>query len=230
LAAKAGILTAGTFGFFRELERNNNKPWMDANRERYTSLVVEPFRQLLERLAPHALKLDSHIVVTGRTGENFSRINRDIRFAKDKSPYRPHYYLFLRNRDAIEHGGPQFYLGVSKDGATAGFRNYAEHEGSALAEYGVPRGQTNRAWLARQKKHLGRKYESYWYSSEKKEWIKHSGFPLEPEEWKKLQAWVVRHGFSKAAAVRANFVDELAKVYRDLFPLYSFTGAASWKP
>ena len=90
--------------------------------------------------------------------------------------------------------------------------------------YGVPRGQGNRAWLARQKKRLGRKFDSYWYSSEKKDWIKHPGWPLDAEEWKKLQAWVVRRSFSKAAAVRPNFVDEIAKVFRDVFPVYAFTG------
>ncbi|MFZ0036959.1 MAG: DUF2461 family protein [Candidatus Acidiferrales bacterium] len=230
MAANPGILTPETFDFFRGLERNNNKPWMDANRERYRESVVEPFRQLLERLAPHALKLDSGILITGRTNENFSRINRDIRFARDKTPYRPHYYLFLRTHDAIEHGGPQFYLGVTKDGATAGFRNYSEDRASALAQYGVPRGQSQRAWLARQKNRLGRKFDSYWYSSEKKDWLKHTGWPLEPDEWKKLQAWVVRRRFSKAAAVRPNFTDEIAKVFRDVFPLYAFTGSASWKP
>ncbi len=230
MAANPGILTEETFSFFRELERNNNKPWMDANRERYRESVVEPFRQLLERLAPHALKLDSGILITGRTNENFSRINRDIRFARDKTPYRPHYYLFLRTHDAIEHGGPQFYLGVTKDGATSGFRNYSEDRASALAQYGVPRGQSHRPFLARQKKRLGRKFDSYWYASDKKNWLKHSGWPLEPEEWKKLQAWVVRRRFSKAAALRPNFTDEIAKAFRDVSPLYSFTGTASWKP
>lgn len=227
---KAGILTAGTFSFFSELERNNNKPWMDANRERYREAVVEPFRQLLERLAPHALELDSRILITGRTNENFSRINRDIRFARDKTPYYLHYYIFLRTHAAIERGGAQFYVGVTKNGATAGFRNYSEDPGGALARYGVPRGQGNRAWLARQKKRLGRKFDSYWYSSEKKDRTKHQGWPLDAEEWKKLQAWVVRRSFSKAAAVGPKFVDEIARVFRDVFPLYAFTGISSWKP
>src|SRR5271170_2979308 len=154
-------LTKDTIQFFRELVRNNNKPWMDANRERYRAVVVEPLRALLDRLAPAARKLNSGFVITGRTNENFSRINRDIRFARDKTPYRPHYYLFLRTHDAIEHGGPQFYLGVTKDGATAGFRNYSEDRSSALSQYGVPRGQSHRSFLARQKKRLGRKFDSY---------------------------------------------------------------------
>lgn len=39
-----------TSRFFRELSRNNRKEWMDENRERYNSAVVQPFRGLLEEL------------------------------------------------------------------------------------------------------------------------------------------------------------------------------------
>ena len=230
MAPKTGILTADTFAFFRQLERNNHKPWMDANRQRYRESVVEPFRQLLEHLSPSALKLDPNILITGRTGENFSRINRDIRFARDKSPYRPHFYLFLQTRDAIEHGGSQLYLGITKDGATAGFRSYEETKSSALAEFGVQRGQRFGAWLARQKKRLGRKYESYWHFSEKKEWRRQKGWPLEADEWKKLQGWIVRRKFSAAAATKPSFVKEVAGVFRDVFPLYAFAGSPKWKP
>ena len=85
MAANPGILTPETFDFFRELERNNNKPWMDANRERYRESVVEPFRQLLERLSPHALKLDSDILITGRT----TRISRASIATSDSRGTKP---------------------------------------------------------------------------------------------------------------------------------------------
>jgi len=82
-----------TFRFFRELRRNNHKLWMDANRERYRECIVQPFRRLLDELSPAVLELDENFDVCGRTGANFSRINRDIRFAKDKTPYKTQMYL-----------------------------------------------------------------------------------------------------------------------------------------
>src|SRR5215469_13577787 len=85
---KAGeALSAATFQFFRDLSRNNTKKWMDANRARYQEHVVARVRALLDQLAPVVLRIDRGYVITGRTNENFSRINRDIRFAKDKTPY-----------------------------------------------------------------------------------------------------------------------------------------------
>ncbi len=224
-----GVFTEETFRFFRELARNNRKPWMDENRERYRAHVVEPFRRLLERLTPAAHKLHPGFEVAGRTGQNFSRINRDIRFANDKSPYRPHFYLFLRRAEDIEHGGGQLYVGVSADTVTAGFRIYFEGREGALARIGIPRARENGKWIERQKRRLARKYESYWYASEKNQWTKRRGWPTAPEEWKKLKAWIVRRKFAPAAANRATFVANVSRIFREVFPLYRFTSLPDWK-
>ena len=75
-----------SFAFFQDLSRNNNKGWFDQNRARYEEHVSGAFRALLETLTPFLLKLNSQFETSGRTNGNFSRINRDIRFTKDKSP------------------------------------------------------------------------------------------------------------------------------------------------
>src|SRR5258708_13653341 len=93
MAAAKAVFTRETFKFFKDLGRHNHKEWMDANRERYQAAVVQPFRRLLEELAPTALELDSRFATSGRTGPNFSRINRDIRFATDKTLYKTHMCL-----------------------------------------------------------------------------------------------------------------------------------------
>ena len=87
MATKKPVFTRETFQFFKDLGRHNRKEWMDANRDRYQAAIIQPFRRLLEELTPTALELDSRFDTSGRTGANFSRINRDIRFAKDKTLY-----------------------------------------------------------------------------------------------------------------------------------------------
>jgi uncharacterized protein (TIGR02453 family) len=212
--------------FFRELSRNNNKPWMDANRERYRAEVVEPFRALLDRLAPAARKLNPRFVTTGRVGVNFSRINRDIRFARDKTPYRPQMYLFLA--EPGEEVG-QLYVGVSADTMTCGFRIYGAGRTAPLVQFGRARARENAKWLARQKSRLGRKFESYWYSSEKGEWTKHSGWPVAADEWKKLKAWIVRRKFSPASASRSGFEAEAVAIFKQVHPLLQFSCSPTWK-
>jgi len=229
MAAKSAIFTAETFRFFRELGRNNHKAWMDANRERYQSHIVAPMRALLEAMAPAALKLHTGFDTSGRTGANFSRINRDIRFAKDKTPYRTQMYLTFKDGGEGENPGGQLYVGVAADAVTAGFRIYAEGKTAKLKLLAAPRAAEQSAWLKKEQKRLGRKYESYWYSMEKKEWTKHEGWPIAAEDWKKIQGWIVRRKMKPSAAVRPRFPGEAAKIFQELAPLYHFTSSAEWK-
>ncbi len=213
-----------TFRFFRDLARNNRTEWMEANRDRYKQSLVLPLRQLCEELTPAVLRLNPDFDCSGRTGANFSRINRDTRFANDKTPYRAQMYLKFAVPFAGEGETGQLYAGFGADAVTAGFRIYSgsKRKESALAQIAGPRLEANPRWLAQQKKRLGRRYESYWYSTEKGQWTKHPGWPP-GENWKKVQAWIARRKFSPAAATRANFPRDLSKVFRELYPLLRFT-------
>src|SRR2546425_4514713 len=225
MAPARPAITRETFQFFKELGRNNDKVWMDANRKRYQSAVVQPFRRLLEELAPAALKHYSRYDTTGRTGSNFSRINRDTRFAKDKTPYKTQMYLKFSVPPPGKRETGQLYVGISKDTVTAGFRIYSggKRKESTLALIAEPRMITHPRWPLKQKKRLGRRYESYWYTTAKGEWTRHEGWPASPEDWKKILAWIVRRKFVPAAVTRASFPREAAKVFRDLYPLLRFT-------
>ncbi len=201
---------------------------MDANRERYQEFVVKPFRRFLEELSPALLRLDSRFDTTGRTGANFSRINRDIRFAKDKTPYRAQMYLKVSAPFSGEGETGQLYAGISADAVTAGFRIYtgSKREESALGQIAEPRVLAQPNWPAQQQKKLGRRYESYWYSLEKKEWTQQKGWPRDAEAWKKLQGWIVRKKLKPSEAARATFPREVARIFSELYPLLKFTSLA----
>jgi uncharacterized protein (TIGR02453 family) len=224
-AAKTTVFRKETFIFFRDLSRNNRKAWMDENRDRYKACIVQPFRHLLDELAPSVLELDSDFDVTGRTGANFSRINRDIRFAKDKTLYKSQMYLKFQRPSPGDRESGQLYVGLTKDVVTVGFRLYSggKRKESALALIAQPGVEQNPQWVARQKKRLARGFDSYWYTTEKGEWTKHDGWPTDPAAWKKIQAWIVRKKMSPAAATRAAFPGEVLKVFRTLYPLLKFT-------
>jgi uncharacterized protein (TIGR02453 family) len=226
---KKGIFTKETFAFFRDLERNNRKEWMHENRDRYEDFIVAPFRRLLEELTPAVRKLNPAFDTGGRTGQNFSRINRDIRFARDKTPYRAQMYLMFSEPAPKGSEAGQFYVGVTSAVVTAGFRIFGERKRGPLAELARPRARENFPWLTAQAKKLGRVYESYWHLTEKKEWNKREGWPLTSEEWEKLQAWIVRKKMKPAEAARPDFVRTVEKVFKDLMPLWRMTSARDWK-
>lgn len=223
-AAAPAIFSKEIYRFFAELAKHNKKSWMDANRERYQATVCKPFRRLLEELSPSLLKLDANFDVAARGGGNFSRINRDIRFAKDKTPYRAQMYLKVAVPSPGEMEGGELYVGVSAESVTAGFRIYAmpKRKQSPIALIAEPKLAANPRLLAQQKQRLGRKYDSYWYSTEKGEWTKHDGWPT-VQNWPKLQGWIVRKKLAKPALTRASFAADAAKIFRDLYPLLKFT-------
>jgi len=228
MTAVEPIFSIETFQFFRELGKNNRKAWMDENRERYQKTIVQPFRKLLEELSRPVLAMNNEFDASGRTGPNFSRINRDIRFAKDKTPYKTQMYLKFPTPAPGNRENGQLYVGLSTEAVTAGFRIYAggKRKESTLALIAEPRVLANPRWISQQKKRLGRKYDSYWYTTEKGEWTKHEGWPTEPENWKKIQAWIVRRKMKPSEAMRASFTREVAKVFKDVYPLVKFTSLA----
>ena len=218
------IISSETFRFFRDLSRNNRTEWMEANRDRYKRCVALPLRALCEELAPAVLRLDARFETSGRTGANLSRINRDIRFAKDKTPYRTGMYVKFSAPFPGDGETGQLYVGISAKTVTCGFRIYsgAKRKESALAQIADARMAANSRWIAQQKKRLGRRYESYWYSTVKGEWKRHDGWPP-AADWKKLQAWIVRRELSAAVGTRKAFCGDLVRIFRDLYPLLRFT-------
>src|SRR5450432_1528843 len=209
------IFSDEAFRLFGELGKNNKKEWMDANRERYRETIVQPFRRLLEELTPALLTIDERFDLGGRTGANFSRINRDIRFARDKTIYKTQMYLKVSVPVPGDGENGQLYAALATNTVTAGFRIYAgaKRKESTLALIAGPRVLQDPKWVAKQKKRLEKKYESYWYTTEKGEWTKHDGWPAELENWKKIQAWIVRKKMKPSAATKVSFPRELAKMF-----------------
>lgn len=74
--------------FLQELEVNNNRDWFHANKKRFEAEVKLPFEQLTNEVIELMKKLDPEITVTPK--ECVFRIHRDVRFSKDKSPYKLH--------------------------------------------------------------------------------------------------------------------------------------------
>lgn len=221
------VFSKETQEFLRDLHRHNSKAWMDANRNRYQKHVVAPFRALLDELAPVALKLNPRFIVSGRTGENFSRINRDIRFSKDKTPYRPQMYLTFSAASKKQGSDGQLYVGISHDSLTAGFRIYADSKECTLVHIARSRGAQQSKRLAATARRLRGKYDSYWYTQEKvgkkKEWMKHDGWPLKPQDWERIEGWIVRKKLKPAVATRPEFTRDVAKIFAEVYALYKFT-------
>lgn len=72
--------------FFRELELNNEKPWFEANKRRYEASVKRPLESFVGDLIDALKRFDPAIAMTPK--EAIFRIYKDVRFSKDKTPYK----------------------------------------------------------------------------------------------------------------------------------------------
>lgn len=102
------------FVFLEELSRNNNKVWFDANRNRYEQFVKKPFESLVVAIGNELGKFDAEI--QGDFKKNIFRINKDIRFSKDKTPYKTNRSAAFSLHGKKDHDAPGYYieLGVEK--------------------------------------------------------------------------------------------------------------------
>lgn len=88
---------AKTFQFLHGLKENNNKPWFDAHRAEYEEHLRQPSKSLVSQMA--ALFAEHGLPLMADQRRSLFRINRDIRFSKDKSPYKTHIGIaFLMER------------------------------------------------------------------------------------------------------------------------------------
>lgn len=74
--------------FFKELETNNTKDWFDNNRKRYFESVKKPAEKFVDDLIEAYREVDPKIDISFK--QAMFRINRDVRFSKDKTPYKTH--------------------------------------------------------------------------------------------------------------------------------------------
>jgi len=101
--------------FFIDLAPNNNSEWFNINRKRYEIDVKVPFNQLVAELIIRLAEVDKNMVGI-KASDCIFRINRDIRFSKDKTPYKPHMSAAIAPGGKKNFAYPGFYFEATPEG------------------------------------------------------------------------------------------------------------------
>lgn len=104
----AAILVARDF--LKKLKANNTRDWFLDHKKEYENAVKKPGTRIGEEIADRLSELTGH-----KARHKLFRVNRDVRFSKDKTPYNTHMHLLWD-----DGSGPGFFLGVSPEYITAG--------------------------------------------------------------------------------------------------------------
>lgn len=99
--------------FFIELAANNHKDWFDDNRKRYEKSVKNPFKNFIEHVIAEVQKHDPSVQIAAK--DSIFRINRDIRFAKDKTPYKLDRSAIISAKGRKDHSSPGFYMSLGPE-------------------------------------------------------------------------------------------------------------------
>ena len=100
------------FSFFNKLKKNNSKQWFEKNRKDYESYVLNPSREFVVEMGKKLRRIAPEINAIPQINKSLFKLNRDVRFSKDKSPYKTYMGIWLweGSRKRMESSG--FYLHV----------------------------------------------------------------------------------------------------------------------
>lgn len=100
--------------FFENLEKNNTREWFNQNKKYFIHFVKEPFENFIEVLINEIKEYDESITITPK--EAIFRIYKDVRFSKDKTPYKTSVSAVISEGGRKDFTTPGIYLELNKNG------------------------------------------------------------------------------------------------------------------
>jgi uncharacterized protein (TIGR02453 family) len=224
-----GGFRPAAFRFLRDLARNNEKAWFDAHRDVYEREVREPMRQLVESLDARLGAIAPEIV--GDPKRSMFRIHRDVRFSRDKSPYKTNAGAWLYHRDAGrqvgtagEGGGFYFHIDPSSCFMAGGIWMPARAPLLRIREAiaGQPAALGRLTGAAAFRRRFGG------LSEETKLRRVPAGFPPDhpAAEWLKLRSFTASAPVEPAVVTSRRLVDRLGRDFERLVPLVRWLNQA----
>jgi len=216
------MISPDIFKFLEKLKKNNNREWFQENRPEYLS-CKEGFEHVVELLI-HAISEFDSSVKGLEPKKCIFRINRDIRFSKDKSPYKTNFGAFMAP------GG--------RNNGTAGYYLHLEPGASFLAG-GIYMPPSPILKAIRQE--IFDNYEEFLSIVTEGQFVKHfkaidadklktrpKGFPEDfvGLEYLKFKHYTVLKSVTEAQLTGANFFEEAKETFRALQPLNRFLNQA----
>ncbi len=101
--------------FLTNLKENNEKAWFKEHESEYRQYILEPLQDLVVALSDVMLDIDDKIETNPGIGKTISRIYRDIRFSKDKSPFRSNMWITFKRPIKDWQDYPGFYFEIAPD-------------------------------------------------------------------------------------------------------------------
>ena len=206
------------FAFFRELAGAQDKYWMAANKARYTTVVQEPMRSLVADLTIALGK--AKIPLRGDPMKSVFRLNRDVRFSKDKSPYKTNAsFALTREASKTAPGVLYFHLDPTGSFAAAGF---FMPEPPVLTKFRTAIADDPAGWNAIEARLItaGLPLQRDETLARPPKGYEHA--PAEVADTLKLKSFVVKHNLATGDLGSAALISQLVSLAKTASPLLNF--------
>lgn len=117
-----------TLDFLQNLGVHNDRAWFEAHRREYEEHLLEPLRALVTELAGFMLAIDQDLVTA--PGRAVSRIHRDTRFSRDKSPYKTTMWITFKRQITEWRDAPCCFFELTADSYRFGMGFYGASKGT----------------------------------------------------------------------------------------------------
>ncbi|MDX8392212.1 MAG: TIGR02453 family protein, partial [Mariprofundaceae bacterium] len=112
----ADFFSTASFDFLRQLSGNNNRDWFNTHKNTYEMTVREPARAFIRAMQPELADFAPQFVTDDRkVGGSLMRIYRDVRFSKNKLPYKTNIGIQFRHKQGKDVHAPGFYLHIEAE-------------------------------------------------------------------------------------------------------------------
>jgi hypothetical protein len=219
--------SGGLFRFLRNLAENNSKEWFDEHRREYEASLLVPAKAFVAEMGPTLQMLNRELETEPRVGRTLSRINNDVRFNRNRLPYRPFFYISFPRRGQ-KWSSEALYVGIYQHGVSVGF--YPGHR--ALRPGPVQDAIRDNLPLFQRylsERHISR---SYWELVGGEEGdITKWPLPKTARRWINLDGFTVGEYFprSEPALATREFLDRTQRILLDLYPLWLFATSDTLK-
>ena len=218
------MIQQSTLKFLKDLNRNNNKPWFDDHRDQY-EVAKENIIGLAAALIKGIASFDPPVGNLQPKDCTF-RINRDVRFSKDKSPYKSNMSAYF-NKAGKKGNGAGYYIHIEPGKSFAaggiwmpgvpelarirqeidyGFNEWKKIIGNAAFKKQFPKGFADNEMLTRPPKGYDENNPAI--------------------EFIKMKSFVIRRSFNDAEVQSKTFVKDVVSTFQEMYPLVSFLNKA----
>lgn len=113
--------TQASFTFLKKLEKNNNRDWFSEHKQEYEDKIRTPALDFIEDMIDNIENISPHFTaIPKKMGGSLMRVHRDVRFGKDKRPYKTNVGIQFRHELGKDVHAPGLYLHIEPKGCFVG--------------------------------------------------------------------------------------------------------------